>query len=172
MILLVNGPNLNLLGDREPQIYGTTTLPEIERMVEEACAAYGRRVKAIQSNYEGAILDFLQENRQEAKGVLINPGALTHSSFALHDCLKAFGCPVVEVHVSNVHAREEWRKRDVVAPATRGQIVGLGPMGYYFGAVWLCSQEAAQAQPVFDEGGAIEVAPGESQPTPDGEYEG
>jgi 3-dehydroquinate dehydratase-2 len=172
MILLVNGPNLNLLGEREPQVYGTTTLPEIERMVEEACAAYGQKVKAIQSNYEGAILDFLQENRREARGVLINPGALTHSSFALHDCLKALGCPVVEVHISNVHAREDWRKRDLVAPATRGQIVGLGPTGYYFGAVWLCSQESAQEQPVFDEGGAIEVAPGELQPVPGGEYEG
>jgi 3-dehydroquinate dehydratase-2 len=172
MILLVNGPNLNLLGEREPQVYGTTTLPEIERMVEEACAAYGRKVRAIQSNYEGAILDFIQENRQEAKGVIINPGALTHSSFALHDCLKAIACPVVEVHISNVHAREGWRKTDVVAPATRGQVVGLGPMGYYFAAVWLCTQESAQGQPVFDEGGAIEVAPGDLKPAPDGEYEG
>jgi len=172
MILLVNGPNLNLLGEREPAVYGSTTLPEIERMVEEACAAYGQKVKAVQSNYEGAILDFLQENRQEARGVIINPGALTHTSFALHDCLKALTCPVVEVHLSNIHAREEWRKTDVVSPATRGQIVGLGPMGYYFASVWICSNIAEKETPSFDEGAAIEVAPEELQPVPGGEYEG
>jgi 3-dehydroquinate dehydratase-2 len=172
MILLVNGPNLNLLGEREPQVYGSTTLPEIERMVEEACAAYGRRVKAVQSNYEGAILDFLQENRQEAKGLIINPGALSHTSIAIHDCLRTLHCPAVEVHISNTHAREEWRRKDVVAPATRGQIVGLGPMGYYFAAVWLCSQLAGAEPAHFDEGGSVEVASGDPRPPTDGEYEG
>jgi 3-dehydroquinate dehydratase II len=140
MILLVNGPNLNLLGEREPAVYGATTLGEIEAMVRETCAAYGVEVKAIQSNYEGALIDFLQEHRREAQGVIANLGAFTHTSYALHDCFKALSCPVVEVHISNTQAREEWRQRSVVAPATRGQIVGLGPMGYHFAAQYLCSQ--------------------------------
>jgi 3-dehydroquinate dehydratase-2 len=146
MILLVNGPNLNLLGEREPAVYGSTTLAEIEDMVREACAAYGIEVKAIQSNHEGALLDFLQEHRQGAQGVIANLGALTHVSYALHDCFKSLSCPVVEVHLSNTQAREEWRHRSVTAPATRGQIVGLGPMGYYFAAVYLCSQIPAAAE--------------------------
>ncbi|HVP69491.1 MAG TPA: type II 3-dehydroquinate dehydratase [Anaeromyxobacteraceae bacterium] len=174
MILLVNGPNLNLLGEREPETYGATTLPEIEKMVEEACAAYGQPVKAIQSNYEGALLDFLHENRHEAKGVIVNPGALSHTSYALHDCLKALPCPAVEVHISNVHAREEWRRRDLVAPATRGQVVGLGPTGYYFAAVWLCSQLVAQPAEAVEaaEGEAMEVPPTDLEPVVGGDYEG
>jgi 3-dehydroquinate dehydratase-2 len=157
MILLVNGPNLNLLGEREPQVYGATTLPEIETMVREACAPYGVEVGALQSNYEGALVDFLQEHRHEAQGVIANLGALTHTSYALHDCFRALACPVVEVHISNVHAREEWRHRSVVAPATRGQIVGLGPMGYYFAAIWLCSQIPSAAEGTE----SIEVSAGE-----------
>jgi len=174
MILLVNGPNLNLLGEREPQIYGETTLADIEKMVEEACAAYGQAVKAIQSNYEGALLDFLQENRQEAKGVIINPGALGHTSYALHDCLKTLSCPSVEVHISNVHGREEWRRHDLLAPATRGQVVGLGPTGYYFAAVWLCSQLAAEPAEAGEAGGgdALEEPPADLQPVVGGDYEG
>ena len=173
MILLVNGPNLNLLGEREPQIYGATTLPEIERMVEEACAGYGVKVKAIQSNYEGALIDFIQEHRHEARGIIVNPGALTHSSYALHDCLKAVTCPAVEVHLSNVHQREEWRRTDLVAPATRGQIVGLGPMGYYYAALWLMAevqgQLAAQGgEPESEAVSTEDLAPVE----PGGEYEG
>ncbi|HTP52281.1 MAG TPA: type II 3-dehydroquinate dehydratase [Anaeromyxobacteraceae bacterium] len=174
MILLVNGPNLNLLGEREPQIYGGTPLSDIEKMVEEACAAYGQPLKAIQSNYEGALLDFLQENRQQAKGVIINPGALSHTSYALHDCLKALPCPTVEVHLSNVHAREEWRRHDLVAPATRGQVVGLGPTGYYFAAVWLCSQLVEQAAEPLEaaDGGARAGLQGELEPLVGGDYEG
>jgi len=173
MILLVNGPNLNLLGEREPQIYGGTPLSDIEKMVEEACAAYGQPLKAIQSNYEGALLDFLQENRQQAKGVIINPGALSHTSYALHDCLKALPCPAVEVHLSNVHTREEWRRHDLVAPATRGQVVGLGPTGYYFAAVWLCSQLVEQAaEPLEAADGGARAGPGELPPLVGGDYEG
>jgi 3-dehydroquinate dehydratase-2 len=117
MILIVNGPNLNLLGEREPEIYGRTTLAEIEALVREACKAWGLSVKAFQSNHEGALIDFLQEHRKSAAGIVINPGALTHSSVALHDCLKAISAPAVEVHISNLHAREEWRRRSLVAPA-------------------------------------------------------
>ena len=98
-ILLLSGPNLNLLGEREPEIYGATTLADIVKMVTEACAAYGHEVKAFQSNHEGALVDFLQEQRKEAKGIIFNPGAFTHSSIALHDCLKAVPAPIVEVAV-------------------------------------------------------------------------
>lgn len=166
MIVLVNGPNLNLLGEREPEIYGPVTLPEIERMVEDACAPYGVPVKSIQSNYEGALIDFIHEHRYEARGIIVNPGAFTHSSYALHDCLRAVSCPVVEVHLSNVHQREEWRRRDVIAPATRGQIVGLGPLGYYYAALWLLAEMQAQATA---QGEPAEVAPEDLSPVGPGD---
>jgi 3-dehydroquinate dehydratase II len=146
MILLVNGPNLNLLGEREPEVYGTATLADVERLVRETCAAYGVEVAAFQSNWEGAILDFLQEHRHGAQGVIVNPGALTHQSYALHDCLKALPCPAVEVHISNVHAREEWRRRSVVAPACAGQIAGLGIHGYHYAALHLCALLSQRAE--------------------------
>ncbi len=173
MILLVNGPNLNLLGEREPQVYGTTTLPEIERMVEEVCAGYGVPVRAMQSNYEGALIDFIHEHRHEARGIILNPGALTHTSYALHDCLKSVACPVVEVHLSNVHQREEWRRQDLVAPATRGQIVGLGPLGYYYAALWLMAEAQGQLAAQGVEPETTVVSPEELTPVePGGEYEG
>ncbi len=180
MILLVNGPNLNLLGEREPQVYGSTTLGEIERMVTDACAGYGVEVRALQSNYEGALIDFLQEHRKEAQGIIINPGAFTHTSYALHDCLKSMPCPVLEVHISNVHAREDWRKQDVVSPATTGQIVGLGPLGYYLAALWHCQRIQADAGAGADSAGARPreepgpIEPAEEIPVVEGrgEYEG
>jgi 3-dehydroquinate dehydratase-2 len=168
VILLVNGPNLNLLGEREPHLYGTTTLAEIENSVRETCAAYGVEVKAFQSNCEGALIDFLQANRREAQGVIANLGALTHTSYALHDCFRSLPCPVLEVHLSNTQAREEWRHRSVVAPATRGQIVGLGPHGYRFAAEWLCLQIPG----VADGKEPDEAAPGPRRPpAARGEYE-
>ncbi len=142
MILLVNGPNLNLLGEREPEVYGRTTLREIEDMVRHACAGWKVEVVAFHSNHEGEIIDFVQEHRKRARGVIVNPGALTHTSYALHDCLKAVGLPAIEVHLSNVHAREEFRRTSVVAPACRGQIAGLGPRGYLLAAEWLCAETA------------------------------
>ena len=145
MILLVNGPNLNLLGEREPEIYGSDTLDDVERMVRETCAGYGLEVEAFQSNSEGAILDFLQEHRREAQGVILNPGALTHTSRALPDCLRALPCPTIEVHISNIHAREPWRHESLVAPAAAGQIVGLGVAGYHYAAQHLCALLAAHA---------------------------
>jgi 3-dehydroquinate dehydratase-2 len=171
MILLVNGPNLNLLGEREPEIYGTTTLADIEHMVSEACAAYGMEVKSIQSNYEGALIDFIQENRHEAKGMVINPGGLSHTSVPLHDCLKSLAFPVVEVHISNIHAREEWRRNDLIAPATRGQVVGLGPHGYHYAATWLCSQLPELGEYDADAIPA-DLPPGELPPVVGGDYEG
>jgi 3-dehydroquinate dehydratase-2 len=142
MILLVNGPNLNLLGEREPAIYGNTTLAEIEELVRRACAAWQVEVTAFQSNHEGQLVDFIQEHRRRARGIVINPGAYTHTSVALHDCLKAVELPAIEVHLTNVHAREEFRRTSVVAPACRGQINGLGPRGYLLAAEWLCAETA------------------------------
>jgi 3-dehydroquinate dehydratase-2 len=144
MILLVNGPNLNLLGEREPEIYGRTTLAEIEEMVRKAAEGWKVRIEPFQSNHEGAIIDFIQSKRKEAKGIIINPGALTHTSVALHDCLKAVACPAVEVHVSNLHTREEWRRKSITAAACRGQITGLGPRGYLLAAEWLCAEMATK----------------------------
>jgi 3-dehydroquinate dehydratase-2 len=165
MILLVNGPNLNLLGEREPELYGRETLADVERMVAETCAGYGLAVKAFQSNWEGALLDFLQEHRRQARGVIVNPGALTHTSRALADCLRALRCPVVEVHVSNIHAREAWRHESVTAPVVLGQIAGLGVRGYHYAALHLCALLSAQgaaagggARPA--EGGGRPAAPG------------
>lgn len=146
MILLVNGPNLNLLGEREPELYGHTTLAEIEAMVRDACAGWNVVVEPFQSNHEGALIDFIQDHRKQARGVIINPGAFTHTSLALHDCLKSIAAPAVEVHISNIHAREEFRRKSVVAPACRGQITGLGVRGYILAAEWLCA--AIGAQPV------------------------
>ena len=143
MILLVNGPNLNLLGEREPEIYGRTTLAEIEKLVRDACAAWSVEVKAFQSNHEGALIDFLQEHRARARGVVINAGAYTHTSYALHDCLKSMTVPAVEVHISNIHAREAFRRQSMIAPACRGQIVGLGIRGYLLAAEWLCAEIGA-----------------------------
>jgi 3-dehydroquinate dehydratase-2 len=142
MILLVNGPNLNLLGEREPAVYGRTTLREIEEMVRQACAGWNVQVVAFQSNHEGQLIDFIQEHRKTARGIIINPGGLTHTSVALHDCLKAVELPAIEVHLSNVHAREEFRRTSLVAPACRGQIAGLGPRGYLLAAEWLCAETA------------------------------
>jgi len=142
MILLVNGPNLNLLGEREPEVYGRTTLREVEDMVRHAAAGWKVEVVAFQSNHEGELLDFLQENRRRARGIIVNPGALTHTSYALYDCLKTIGLPAIEVHLSNVHAREEFRRTSVIAPACRGQISGLGPRGYLLAAEWLCAETA------------------------------
>jgi 3-dehydroquinate dehydratase II len=143
MILLVNGPNLNLLGEREPEVYGRTTLAEIEKMVRDACAGWNVEVKPFQSNSEGA----LQEHRKTARGIIVNPGALTHTSIALFDCLKAVAAPAVEVHISNLHAREEWRRKSVVAGACRGQITGLGVRGYILAAEWVCAEIGARPRP-------------------------
>jgi 3-dehydroquinate dehydratase-2 len=143
MILLLNGPNLNLLGEREPDLYGRTSLAEIEALVRDACAAWNVEVKAFQSNHEGGLIDFIQEHRRATRGIVINPGAYTHTSYAIRDCLKSVGVPVVEVHLSNVHAREEFRRTSVVAPVCRGQIVGLGMRGYLLAAEWLCAEIGA-----------------------------
>ncbi len=131
-ILLVNGPNLNLLGTREPNVYGTTSLADIEEMVVRAGEKQGIKVHAFQSNSEGTIIDFLQEHRS-ANGIIINPGAFTHYSYAIRDCLAALSLPVVEVHISQVYQREEFRHSSVIAPVCIGQISGFGDFGYLLG---------------------------------------
>lgn len=127
-ILLLNGPNLGRLGLRQPGIYGTTTLPEIVAAARVRATAGGGELIDVQSNHEGALIDRLEQRDYDA--VIINPGALAHTSYALHDALVASDVPVVEVHISDITAREPWRRVSVTAPATRAQIVGRGWPGY------------------------------------------
>jgi 3-dehydroquinate dehydratase-2 len=136
-IVVVNGPNLNLLGKREPHIYGTRTLADLNELVREAARARHAEVALLQSNDEGEIIDFLQKEAPGSAGIVINPGALSHYSLALYDCLQALAVPVVEVHISNIHAREEFRSRSVTARAARGVITGLGFDGYVFAMEFL-----------------------------------
>jgi 3-dehydroquinate dehydratase-2 len=129
-ILLLNGPNLNLLGSRQPEIYGRTTLPEIIALIEAKAQAAGIAIKSFQSNHEGGLIDFIQAEYQNAVGVIINPGALTHYGYALRDCLAGIDRPIIEVHLSNLDKREEWRRKSVIADVCTGRISGLGPQGY------------------------------------------
>jgi 3-dehydroquinate dehydratase-2 len=141
-ILVVNGPNLNLLGSREPDVYGTTTLASIEEMVSRRGQELGCQVDFFQSNSEGAIVDFLQKEAHSAAGLVLNPGALTHYGYSLYDCLRALRVPVVEVHISNLHAREEaFRSRNVTAAAAEGVICGLGPRGYLMAMEYLVDRD-------------------------------
>ncbi|HXG35434.1 MAG TPA: type II 3-dehydroquinate dehydratase [Dehalococcoidia bacterium] len=129
-ILLINGPNLNLLGTREPDIYGTDTLTAIEARAKEKATELGCELACFQSNHEGEIVDFIQREGQTAEGIIINPGAFTHYSIAIRDALISIAKPVVEVHISNIHGREEFRRHSVVADIALGQISGLGWRGY------------------------------------------
>ena len=129
-ILVINGPNLNILGRRSPYTYGTKTMQGIEAAISRKAEELGVRVDYFQSNDEGAIIDYIQDNSDQVQGMIINPGALTHYSYSLRDALVDSGLPVVEVHLSNIHAREEWRRHSVIAEVARGQIAGLGWRGY------------------------------------------
>lgn len=139
-IVVVNGPNLNLLGKREPHIYGTRSLADLVKLVRAKARELGVTVTAFQGNGEGEIIDFLHKEAPGALGVVINPGALSHYSLALFDCLQALGVPVVEVHISNIHAREEFRSKSVTARAARGVIAGLGFEGYLLAMEFLAIQ--------------------------------
>ncbi|MFK3692565.1 type II 3-dehydroquinate dehydratase [Agrobacterium tumefaciens] len=130
IIIVINGPNLNLLGKREPGIYGGKTLKDIENDCVKAGAELGFSVEFRQSNHEGVLVDWLHEAGERAAGVVINPGAYSHTSIALHDAIRAIPAPVVEVHISNIHAREEFRHKSMISPAAKGMICGFGPYGY------------------------------------------
>jgi 3-dehydroquinate dehydratase-2 len=129
-VFVLNGPNLNLLGTREPEIYGKTTLADIEKMTHEAAKKHGFELEFRQSNVEGELVNWLQEAREKAAGAIINPAAYTHTSVALHDAIKAIGIPVIEVHLSNIFAREPWRHHSHITPVARGMICGFGADGY------------------------------------------
>ncbi len=129
-ILAINGPNLNMLGKRDREIYGARTLTEIDSAVEEEAKKLNTQVVSFQSNSEGDLVDFIQEQADSAAGIIINPGALTHYGLSLADALADTNLPVIEVHLSNIYAREEWRAESVIAPIVRGQINGLGWRGY------------------------------------------
>lgn len=140
MILVVNGPNLNLLGERKPEIYGNKGLDYVEGSLTESARDLGVEVRFFQSNHEGEIIDFLHDNRKAGTGVLINPGALTHYSYSLRDALEAIELPVVEVHISDIDEREDFRKKSVIEPIVIDQIVGRGLKGYELGLEKLVGQ--------------------------------
>lgn len=129
-LFVLNGPNLNLLGSREPEIYGHTTLADIEALTKARAAQLGLAVEFRQSNHEGELVDWVQEARGAAAGVILNAGAYTHTSVALHDALKAVDVPVIEVHISNPHRREPFRHTSYVSPVATGVICGVGAQGY------------------------------------------
>ena len=131
--LVLHGPNLNLFGRREPHIYGTTTLAEIDAMLGSLAAELGVELLTLQSNHEGVLVDFLHEHIDLASGALVNPAGLTQHGVSLHDAIKAMPFPVLDVHMSNIAARESWRVHSIISPAVKGTIQGLGPQSYLLG---------------------------------------
>ena len=129
-ISLIHGPNLNLLGSREPQVYGRDSFDEINRKIKARAIQLDMDVRIFQSNHEGEIIDAIQDARTWADGIIINPGAYTHYSYAIRDAITAVRLPTIEVHLTNVHAREEFRHHSVVAPVVTGQIIGMGTLSY------------------------------------------
>ena len=129
-IYILNGPNLNTLGRREPAIYGSATLADVEHRCREVGEAAGFAIVFRQSNHEGELVEWIQQAREEAAAIIINAGAYTHTSLAIHDALRYFDKPIVEVHISNIHAREEIRHKSLIAPIALGMIAGFGPVGY------------------------------------------
>ncbi len=146
-VLVLHGPNLNLLGTREPSVYGRTTLAQLDLLIQRHATGRGAQAVCRQSNYEGQLIDWIQGAAREGFGaIVINPGALTHYSLALRDAVSAVSVPVVEVHLSNIHGREEFRRHSVIAAAAQGQIAGFGPASYLLG-VDAALQSAAAGRP-------------------------
>ena len=141
-ILLIHGPNLNLLGTREPEVYGSHTLDDINQLLQQRAAEIGVSIRAVQSNHEGAIIDAIHDARSWADGILINPGAFTHYSYAIRDAISSAALPAVEVHLSNIHAREPFRQISVLAPVCVGQISGFGWRSYLLGLQALVESSA------------------------------
>ena len=132
-VLVIHGPNLNLLGEREPHIYGRVSLPKINQFIQSEAKKLGVRVKVVQSNHEGKLVDLIGKAKKQHDGILINPAAYTHTSVAVRDALSACGIPAVEVHLSNIYSREEFRRHSLTAPACIGQVSGFGEMSYLLG---------------------------------------
>jgi len=141
-ILIVHGPNLNMLGSRQVAVYGDKTLDEIDSLLQKRARELGVELETFQSNHEGALVDFIQEKSPEAAGIIINPAALTHYGLSLRDALADTSLPIIEVHLSNIHAREEFRQQSVIAPIARGQISGLGWRGYIAALEIIAAPEA------------------------------
>jgi 3-dehydroquinate dehydratase-2 len=134
LVLLLHGPNLNLLGQREPEVYGTATLDDHVRTARQAAEPFGLLVEPFQSNHEGELVEAIHAARGRCAAIVINPGAFTHYAWSIHDALAAFDGPVVELHLSNPNAREPWRHTSVIAPVAKGSIVGFGGHGYRLAA--------------------------------------
>jgi 3-dehydroquinate dehydratase-2 len=147
IVLLLSGPNLNLLGQREPEIYGSTTLDEHVRNATDVAAAHGFAVEHVQSNHEGDLVDAIHQGRGRVNGIIINPGAFTHYAWAIHDALAAYDGPIIELHLSNPNAREAWRHTSVVAPVATGSIVGFGGDGYRLAVDALAAVIANRSDP-------------------------
>ncbi|MGB7364765.1 MAG: type II 3-dehydroquinate dehydratase [Rhodococcus sp. (in: high G+C Gram-positive bacteria)] len=141
-ILVLNGPNLNMLGTRQPEVYGRETLSDVVELCRASAARFGRTVRAEQSNHEGALIDWIHAARGTASGIVINPGGLTHTSVALRDALVIPEIPVVEVHISNVHAREEFRHHSYVSGIATSVIAGCGVRGYRYAVEEICARTA------------------------------
>lgn len=143
-VLVVHGCNLNLLGEREPELYGRATLSEVDQQIESLASELGLEVRIVQSNHEGEIIEAIQDARQWADGIVINPAGFTTTSVGILDAIKAARLPTVEVHLSNVHAREEFRRQSIIAAATVGQVCGFGLNSYLLALRGLAAQLSAR----------------------------
>lgn len=149
-IVVIQGPNINMLGHREASIYGNMTMEDIHKQMQNVATQSGNEIEFFQSNYEGEIVDKIQECLGDADGIIINPAAYGHSSIAIRDAIAAVGLPVIEVHISNISRREEFRHKSLIAPVTMGQVIGFGPVGYHLAMIGMLQ--------LFDQIKAIEAS--------------